>query len=238
MSIDAPKPLRLASYNIRAGLGTDLRRDPARVLHAIAGLSADLVVLQEADHRLGTRPSALPYGQISQLTGLAPLPISERPGGLGWHGIALLAQPTLVVSDIHRIPLPGLEPRGAVAADIEAEPGPLRVVGVHLGLLRSSRRAQLDRIREELDALDPRPTVILGDFNEWSTRKGLGRLARHYTLLTPGGTFPARLPLAPLDRIAHCDRLNVKLRPPPEARHPHPSDHRPILADVTLQPAA
>ena len=69
-------PLRLASYNIRAGLGTDLRRDPLRVLSAISALQADIVALQEADHRLGQRPSALPRDMIEAHTGLRPLPVA------------------------------------------------------------------------------------------------------------------------------------------------------------------
>lgn len=222
-------PLRLASYNIRAGLGSDLRRDPLRVLSAIAAFKADIVALQEADFRLGARPSALPRDLIESHTGLHPLPVADNDVSLGWHGIALLARPDLTVGNVHRYPLPGLEPRGAVAVDL---PG-LRVVGVHLGLLRRSRRSQLDHIREELDALPERPTVILGDFNEWSRSKGLGRLARNYTILTPGRTFPSSLPVAALDRVAHCARLKVKpLDIPRAAKGSHPSDHLPILAEV------
>lgn len=228
--MDAKTPLRLASYNIRAGLGMDLRRDPLRVLDAIAGFKADVVALQEADFRTGLRPTALPRDLIESHTGLRPLPVAENDVSLGWHGIALLARPDLKAANVHRYPLPGLEPRGAIAVDLPN----LRIVGVHLGLLRHSRRRQLDHIREELDALPARPTVILGDFNEWSRTVGLGRLARRYTILTPGRTFPASLPLGALDRVAHCDRLAVKmLDVPRRAKARHASDHLPILAEVS-----
>lgn len=222
-------PLRLASYNIRAGLGSDLRRDPLRVLGEIAAFKADVVALQEADFRMGKRPTALPHDLIEGHTGLRPLPVAENEVSLGWHGIALLARPSLTAQAVRRYPLPGLEPRGAVAVDL---PG-LRVVGVHLGLLRRSRRLQLDHIREELDGLAPLPTIILGDFNEWSRKVGLGRLARRYTILTPGRTFPSSLPIGALDRMAHCDRLHVKmLGIPRAAKGSHASDHLPILAEV------
>ncbi|GAA3862601.1 endonuclease/exonuclease/phosphatase family protein [Celeribacter arenosi] len=231
--MSAITPLRLASYNIRASLGTDLRRDPLRVLEAISALQADVVVLQEADHRMGARPAALPRDMIESHTGLRPVPVAENAVSLGWHGIAVLARPDLEVSDIHRYPLPGLEPRGAVAVDLAH----LRVVGVHLGLLRHSRRMQLDRIRTALADLPQRPTVILGDFNEWSRKVGLGRLARHYTILTPGRTYPSTLPLGALDRVAHCDALQVRMLPAPvKAKGSHPSDHLPILAEVRAQP--
>lgn len=223
-------PLRLASYNIRAGLGSDLRRDPMRVLDAIAALDADVVALQEADFRTGSRPTALPRDLILSRTGLVPLPVADNTTSLGWHGIALLARPDLIAQTVHRYPLPGLEPRGAVAVDLPD----LRVVGVHLGLLRHSRRRQLDHIREELDALPPRPTVIIGDFNEWSQSVGLGRLARRYTILSGGRTFPSSLPLGALDRVAHCDRLAVRMLDiPRRAKGRHPSDHLPIIAEVS-----
>lgn len=224
-------PLRIASYNIRAGLGTDLRRDPLRVLNAVNALKADVVALQEADFRLGNRPSALPRDLIETHTGLRPLPVADNDTSLGWHGIALLARPDITAEHVHRYPLPGLEPRGAIAVDLLN----LRVVGVHLGLLRRSRRLQLDHIRKELDALPPRPTVILGDFNEWSRHVGLGRLARRYTILTPGRTFPSSLPIGALDRIAHCAQLNVRmLDVPKKPKGRHASDHLPILAEVQI----
>lgn len=207
----------------------DLRRDPLRVLDTIAGLGADIVALQEADFRTGQRPTALPRDAIFERTGLVPLPVAANDVSLGWHGIALLVRPDLTAQAVHRYNLPGLEPRGAVVVDLPD----LRVVGVHLGLLRRSRRAQLDHIRDELDLLPPRPTVILGDFNEWSGKVGLGRLAARYTILTPGRTFPASVPLGALDRIAHCDQLNVRLLDVTRNRaERHASDHLPILAAV------
>lgn len=227
--MDQKAPLRIASYNIRAGLGMDLRRDPMRVLDTIAALNADIIALQEADFRTGQRPAALARDAILDRTGLVPLPLAKNDVSLGWHGIALLARPDLRATSVYRYPLPGLEPRGAVAVDLPN----LRIVGVHLGLLRRSRRRQLDHIREELSGLPERPTIILGDFNEWSLKVGLGRLARHYSIVSPRPTFPASYPVGVLDRIAHSDDLGVRLLDvprPPNARHP--SDHLPILAEV------
>ncbi len=230
--------LRVASYNIRAGLGTDLRRDPARTLATIAALHAQIVVLQEADFRLGHRPSALPRQQIAD-TGLAPVDFGGHPDSLGWHGIAMLAAPDVQMSGQTHIDLPGLEPRGAIIADAETAIGPLRIVGIHLGLLRYNRRRQLDHLRHTLADKPPRPTLILGDFNEWSVTRGLGRIARDFVILTPGRSFPARRPLLALDRIAHSPDLSVTSVPlPPVPPGPHASDHRPILAHVTPIAAA
>ena len=48
-----PGRLRLVSYNIRKALGTDRRRNPGRICNVIAAMEPDIVVLQEADLRLG-----------------------------------------------------------------------------------------------------------------------------------------------------------------------------------------
>ncbi len=221
--------LRLATWNIRAGLGTDLRRDPGRVLAGIAALKADLVALQEADFRTGERPSALPRERIAEETGLEPLPIGRNAASLGWHGNALLARPGIGVCGLERLDLPGFEPRGAVIADLDGI-HPLRIVAVHLGLLRTARRRQLDAIREALHRHPPRPTVILGDFNEYSLRVGLGRIARPFRIVPTPATFPSRRPFLPLDRIAHSPDLTVEPLEVPRLRAPHASDHLPLLA--------
>ncbi|KIQ67523.1 endonuclease/exonuclease/phosphatase family protein [Wenxinia marina] len=230
MSNPSHPALRVASYNIRAGLGTDLRRDPLRVLHTVAALGADIVALQEADFRLGERPTALPLGLIESETGLVPVALN-RGDSLGWHGNAILARPGIAAAAIHPLDLPGLEPRGALAVDFDGGLS-LRLVAVHLGLLRRSRRQQLDQLRDTLADMPRRPTVILGDFNEWSQKRGLGRLARSYRIVTPGRTFPSTLPVGALDRIAHSPDLTVTPVRLPRPRGPHASDHLPVLAEI------
>lgn len=231
MSADSKPGLRLASWNIRAGLGTDFRRDADRVLAGIAALKADVVALQEADFRLGARPSALPRDRIAEVTGLEPLPIGRNAASLGWHGNALLARPGLHLCGLDRLDLPGHEPRGAVIADLEG-PGPLRVVAVHLGLLRTARRRQLDAIKLALQRHPPRPTVVLGDFNEHSRRVGLGRIATPFILLPTEATFPSRRPFLPLDRIAHSRDLELTPIRLAHAKGVQASDHLPLLADL------
>lgn len=231
MTPESKPSLRVASWNIHKAVGTDLRRDTERVLAGIAALRADIVALQEADKRLGDRPSALPRDQIASLTGLEPLPVGRNAVSLGWHGNALLARPGIHLTGVEHLDLPGHEPRGAVIADLDT-PAPLRVVAVHLGLLRSARRAQIDAIKAALNRRPARPTVILGDFNEHSRRVGLGRLATPFVILPTAATFPSRRPILPLDRIVHSPDLDlVPLGHVPTKGH-QPSDHQPLLAEL------
>lgn len=226
---------RLASYNIRKCVGLDLRRNPHRTVEVINQLHADIVVLQEADKRLGPRPAALPHKVIEEHSDLRPIEIAQNDVSLGWHGNAVLARKEVGVTNVHRLTLPGLEPRGAVIAEIVLSGTPLRLVGVHLGLMRQSRVRQLAAIRQKLEDLPEMPTVIAGDMNEWSPHVGLESLEEAYDLHAPGHSFHAARPVAGLDRIGHCHSVALKDAGVTEnALTRRASDHLPIWADLEL----
>ncbi|MCT8160869.1 endonuclease/exonuclease/phosphatase family protein [Pseudoruegeria sp. SHC-113] len=228
--------MRLASYNIRKCLGTDRKRAPGRVIEVINGLSADVVVLQEADHRLGPRPAALPEGTIRSYSDFTPVELAENDVSLGWHGNAILLKKGLRATRVERLELPGLEPRGAVMVEAESAEGKLRVIGTHLGLLRRYRLMQLETIAAALKTLAPMPTAILGDFNEWSAHGGMEPLNDLYHVHAPGLSYHARRPVARLDRVALNDTAHL-LRAGVEKGElaQLASDHLPIWADVRLR---
>lgn len=230
------KPLRLASYNLQKCVGLDMRRRPDRSLQVIDALMADIVVLQEADKRLAPRPAALPH-EMAEHHGWQVLPFGPHghvaSGSLGWHGNAMLARPHLTLLDSDHLDLPGLEPRGAIRADLTTPIGPLRIVGVHLGLIRRWRLQQLSSITRHLRKLPQMPTIITGDFNEWGNGRALDHALPHVRLLAPHASFPAPRPVAPLDRFA----LSPDLFSPNHGAHKArpaqvASDHLPIWADI------
>jgi endonuclease/exonuclease/phosphatase family metal-dependent hydrolase len=227
--------IRLGSYNLHKCVGTDRVRDPGRSIAVMNQIGADVLALQEVDLRLGARPAALPARMIEESTDYELLPLAQSDVSTGWHGQALLVRRGAHVHVTRRLDLPGLEPRGAVMAEL-ALPGRsrLRVVGVHLALLRPWRRRQLARIRDDLADLPRMPTVILGDFNEWSPDRGLEALDA-FDLVVPGRSFHARRPVAALDRLALGG--GARLRDAGVLQTPlsrHASDHLPIWADVAI----
>ena len=221
--------IRIASYNIRKAVGLDWRRDPLRVARAIARLDADILALQEADKRLGSRPSAMPPEAL-YATGMTALSVDDGPS-IGVHGNAILVRNGLAARVAHGIHLPGLEPRGALLAEIDTALGPLLFCATHLGLARRSRQKQLQRIVAEIGARHDR-AVIAGDMNEWSRVAGFAPLDR-FDLLCPGPSFHAARPVACLDRIAlgshwRCERAGVFH----DASALRASDHLPVWADI------
>lgn len=222
--------LRLASYNIRKTRGLDQRRAPHRTLDVINALEADVVLLQEADHRIGPRPAALARSLIEAETDFNVVPISRNEVSLGWHGNAVLLRKSWGHGTISHLDLPGMEPRGAVRLVLDL-PVQITVIAVHLGLLRRNRLEQLTAIN---DAVTPAGhTIIAGDFNEWSPRRGLEPLAPHFDMHAPGRSFHAARPLAALDRIGLSAGLALSdAGVAQDALARRASDHLPIWADI------
>ncbi|MEY8838262.1 endonuclease/exonuclease/phosphatase family protein [Cribrihabitans sp. XS_ASV171] len=224
--------LRLASYNIQKCVGLDLRRQPRRVVQVLDHLGAQIVVLQEADKRLPPRPAALPHFVLEEAGwNVADL---GGAGSLGWHGNAVIWRGggiTLRATAHHD--LPGFEPRGAVRVEFDTDLGPLRVMGVHLGLLARSRQQQILHLREDCRALPAMATVWAGDFNEWSRGPHLQALAPGMRFLPPRASFPAAQPIGVLDRIALGPELAAAAQGVHEARPAHiASDHLPVWVDL------
>jgi endonuclease/exonuclease/phosphatase family metal-dependent hydrolase len=235
-----PATLRLASYNIQKCVGLDLRRKPRRILNVLDGLGASLVVLQEADKRLPPRPAALPHFVLDE-AGWAVADLGGA-GSLGWHGNAVIWRGAeLELRQMGHIPLPGLEPRGAVWVELDTLLGPLRVVGTHLGLLAKSRRQQVQQLMIALSDLTRMATIIAGDFNDWTKGKTLERWAPDLQFVSPQPSFPSPRPLGALDRIA-LDRV-AQAQGLAVAQHgvydAQPaqiaSDHLPVWADLQIR---
>lgn len=228
--------LRLASYNVHKCLGIDRRRSPERIIAVLNALEADIVALQEVDHRLPPRPEALPRALIESETDFGILPFAPDGPSLGWHGQTILVRRGIAVEKVHRILLPGLEPRGAILAELAPEHGGLRVIGAHLGLFRRYRRMQFAAIRAAISHREERPTAILGDFNDWSAHGGADALGPSFRLHAPGPSFPAPRPVAALDRVAISSGLHLVTA---GVHHLAPaklaSDHLPVWVDLRVE---
>jgi len=227
---------KVASYNIHKGIGTDRRRDPARILNVLNEIGADIVCLQEADLRFGTRASVLPRFLIEGHTDYIPVPLDVQHDSMGWHGNAILARRGIEVVSHDIIHIPCLEPRGVVTAVLDLGGGKsVGVFGMHLDLSGLWRVRQARAIATLADAARAdRPVVLMGDLNEWRAASGCFReFGRHFTLLDPGPSFPSRRPLGRLDRIMHCERLMVQAcGVHRSALAAVASDHLPVWAEL------
>ncbi|MGB7407227.1 MAG: endonuclease/exonuclease/phosphatase family protein [Pontixanthobacter sp.] len=228
--------LRVASYNIHKAVGTDRRRDPDRIITVLREINADIIALQEADTRFGTRTSVLSKAALDD-TPWKAVPLGGRTPSLGWHGNALLFRRSMEVAEADHLELPTLEPRGAVRADIVVGEQRVRIVGMHLDLSGLRRRHQIRSVLNQLDACEPHcPAIVMGDFNQWGNTTGAMReFGQDWHVLDTGRSFPSRQPIARLDRIvisagSECNRAGVHRT----ATSSQASDHLPIFAELVL----
>ena len=231
-----------ASYNIHKCVGTDRRFDPGRVARVIAEIGADVIALQEADRRFGDRGGLLDLAEIERTAGLVPIEVKNgHSGSHGWHGNLVLVREG-AVRGLRQIRLPGLEPRGALVADVELSAGAVRVVAAHLGLLRQSRLLQIEALLEHAGETTGRPVVLMGDLNEWRLRRrsALSRFTPSFGPLGVGvPSFPAYFPVLALDRVLVRPHGNlVSLQTHESALSRLASDHLPVRAVVRLDQVA
>jgi endonuclease/exonuclease/phosphatase family metal-dependent hydrolase len=234
----ARKPGRavFASYNIHKCVGADRRFDPARTMAVIGEIGADVIALQEADRRFGDRAALLDLPTLEREAGLIPVPIRNGHAGHGWHGNLVLVREGLV-KKLHQIRLPGLEPRGALIADLDLAIGPVRVVAAHLGLLRHSRLLQVEALMAHAGETTERPVVLMGDLNEWrlQRRSALRGIEAGFGPLGGVASFPSYFPVLALDRVMarpHDLIERLEAHETPLARLA--SDHLPVKATVRL----
>ena len=225
---------RVGSYNVHGFVGRDGRRDVERTATVIAELDCDAVGLQEVDSR--GHPSTL--AELEQRTGMRAVPGVTMSTPTGDYGNVLLTSCTVLDVDRHDLSVEGREPRGALGAVLEAGDGSVfRMVVTHLGLRRSERRIQLERLLPILDRRDERgPLVLVGDLNEWRPASSvLSRLRRVFGRSTAPRTFPASRPMLPLDRIwVRPSEALVDLRAHRSTLARQASDHLPLVATMDL----
>ncbi|WP_413061612.1 endonuclease/exonuclease/phosphatase family protein [Sphingomonas carotinifaciens] len=227
--------IKVASYNMRKGIGTDRRRNPERILEVLREVDADVVALQEADRRFGTREGVLPLHLLAEHSDWKPVQFGMRALSMGWHGNAILVRKQAEIRHHEAIHLPALEPRGAVVAEIRCRDTHLRVIGMHLDLSGLWRRRQAAAILNHVDAYPDRlPTVMMGDLNEWTAAAGCLRdFGRDFAFAGTGPSFHARRPIGRLDRIMVSADLRIAecgVHLSPASRKA--SDHLPIWANL------
>ena len=189
------------------------------------------------------RPGGAVFQLNVPLTSGRTLPGGPRRGGYG--NLIVSRRPIL---EAHTVDLTRgfRKKRGAVVVVLETDAGPLRLVNWHLGLAERERRWQVRRLlNHELfraAGADGRPTLLIGDTNDWRGRLHRGALAEAgYDLLTaPAGSFrsfPAWLPTASLDRAfgRHVALREARtLTAPRDSRVPaaDASDHLPLVVEI------
>jgi len=235
--------MRLMSYNIHKGIGGwDRVYDFDRVLRVIEHERPEIVCLQEVtkgarrtkrDDQPALVAARLAAAHVFQMN------VHYREGGYG--NLILSRWP---IRDSHHLCLRwrGWKPRGAQLVTIDTPEGPLLLANWHLGLRERERHWQVEQLltHGRLRDANASPTLIVGDFNDWSNTLGSAALTEHgFHEATKPSTrfrsFPAFLPLLALDKAFARGGIcttDARLVRTPSARRA--SDHLPLVIDFRL----
>jgi endonuclease/exonuclease/phosphatase family metal-dependent hydrolase len=214
------RKLRIVTINIHKGFSWGNRRFILhRLREAIRSVGADIVFLQEVVGENSAR--ALKYRNWpaqSQHEFLADSVWKYSSYGKnafyanGHHGNAILSKYPILHSEQIDTSTNRFEQRGFLycAVSIPGRANPLHCFCIHLGLFAASRRKQLRMQADYINLCIPREAsiVMAGDFNDWRGR-GVDDFARLVGLKNSSvevngrlaHTFPAGIPILPLDRI-------------------------------------
>lgn len=230
--------LRVLSYNLHHGEGTDGRLDVERIAGVIHSASPDLVAIQEVDRRTQRTGNVDQAAEYARLTGLFGWFGAAMPYQGGEYGQALLSRWPLVSPRVIPLPgTPGREPRIAVTAEVEVPAfGILRWAGCHLDAARADddRWEQAGTLLAELGR-DGLPTLLAGDFNDVPESRVMRRMLGDDTGWedTAGEraspTIPAEAPRSRIDYVLASPPGAWRTLESRVLAEPVASDHRPLL---------
>jgi endonuclease/exonuclease/phosphatase family metal-dependent hydrolase len=240
--------VRVMSFNIAAGHG-----DLPRIAEVIRASGAEIVGLQEVDVHWGQRSGFMDQatwlaGELDMEIFFAPIyslaPAEGRPHERQ-YGLAILSRHPISAATNHSLSrlstqtdlaLPVPHP-GFPHAQIELGGRAVHVFNTHLDY-RSDPATRRLQVREMLQIIgaQTQPVLLLGDLNAEPDAPELRPL--FHTLndvwrsADDGFTFPADSPIKRIDYILASRHFTVDAV---EVLRTSASDHRPVIADLTLR---
>jgi endonuclease/exonuclease/phosphatase family metal-dependent hydrolase len=222
--------LRVVAYNVRG-----FRDGFERLVRLVGHFEPDVVLLNESGSRWR-------LGRFAKALGMGVARDPWSPFRRRVKDAVLVRRPWWIAEHRqHRFEgSPLMYPRGALLARLENGDTRLCAVSTHLGLHPRDRLAnarELGRIVADAGT----PAVIGGDLNERPDGRAVGYLSERFRdawLLggdVDGETFPADEPTARIDYLFVSEGIVVErviVPPGPDAREA--SDHRPVVAELTL----
>lgn len=235
--------MRIVTYNIHGGVGTDGHRTIERIAEVLRGIAADVVCLQEVHQHMPQSLFADQPRGLGRLLGGRVLFHAVSRFGIGRFGNAIIT--SLPVRSIGRHRLNNdrererfamrWERRGLLEVVLDAPSGPLRIMTTHWSLNATDRMTAASTVAEMMSGREV-PAVLCGDLNATSDGPEIRRLAEEGGLIDaaarrPEPTFPANGPTARIDYVWHSPALG---KPDVRVIQTQASDHLPLVAEWPL----
>jgi endonuclease/exonuclease/phosphatase family metal-dependent hydrolase len=239
--------LRIATYNIHKGvqgLGPVRRLEIHNIGHAVEGLDADVVCLQEVrklhrrEEQYFTRWPELPQAEFLCPEGYFAVYQTNARTKHGEHGNALLSRWPVVTHGHEDMSDHRFEQRGLLHVELKVKRRMVHVIVLHLGLIAGSRVRQVEQMLRFIEREIPKkaPVVVAGDFNDWGgkLRAVLNRHGFEDFIGERVATYPSRLPLTQLDYVYARGLKPLGLEVPRGRIWWRMSDHLPLIAEFRI----
>ena len=236
---DGAKPtVRVLSYNIHHGEGTDGKLDLPRLAKVIRAADPDVVALQEVDDKTKRTKGVDQTAELARLTGLHGAfgkAIDYEGGG---YGQAVLIRVPFGKGTVHTLPgEPDREQRIAFAVPLKLDGHELTFATTHLhhqnDEFRQKQAAKLTAVFADAKT----PVIVAGDLNANPDSKPLAVLTPTWAVATGDKllTFPAGKPAKQIDYVLFRPAGVFKIVDVKVIDEPVASDHRPLLAVLEWQ---
>ena len=228
------RSLTLATYNIHSYIGSDGKFDHDRIITVIKQLDADIIALQEVTSIDSDPLTFIDY--FRDQTSMRVIPGMTMFREAAYYGNIVLSRAKIDRIETIDISVKKREPRGAICLMMQVGDKRVHIIATHLGLRPRERLPQMKLL---MDIFQRRPadiSVLMGDLNEWHLwGQPLCRLRKHFAHIRTPATFPARLPLLPLDKILVQPHSYLQsLSPIKNSLTRTASDHLPLRAKLTF----
>lgn len=242
---ESPRQIRVITYNIHHGEGTDARVDLERIANVLLAEKPDLVALNEVDQGTNRTHKIDMPAEFARLTGMKAVFEKNIDHDGGKYGNAILTGLPVRRHENHKLPsnYEG-EQRGVLEVELGEEDGDetLLFLATHLDYRPddAERMASVKKIEEIVADHKNQPIILAGDLNASPDSRVMAAFAKTWKMANeePLATFPAHAPEKQIDYIL--------VRPPQrwsvvEVRvleEPVASDHRGLIAVLRLRPAS
>lgn len=225
------KTIRLMTYNIRNGIGTDEKQDLSRVNAVVNRLRPDVLAVEEVDSVTRRCQGHYTLGQMAEATGLHPTYAPAILFDGGKYGIGILSREQPIT--VKRVPLPGREESRML---LEVEFDRFVFFATHLSLTEADQLTSVDIINREA-AQWHKPVFLAGDMN--STPASAVQLKLAKTFRTLSDTTRSTNEDGCIDYIYSYQGHGHKGKAKVTGRAVYPehvaSDHCPVYVDVRLK---
>jgi endonuclease/exonuclease/phosphatase family metal-dependent hydrolase len=233
-----PVRIRVMTYNIHHGEGTDHEFDLQRLAQIITAADPDLVALQEVDRSTARSGGVDQLSELGKLTGMHTAFGKAMAFQGGAYGVGVLSR--FAIRDVRNDPLPDppdFEPRTAltVAVQVKADGPVIHFTSTHFDSGRDLGNRTIQA--EYVNRLSAReyPSILAGDMNARTDSEPLQILGLQWANASPPDPRPADPAARWFGRVDY-----VLLRPANYWRvmestvidAPVASDHLPVVADL------